>query len=398
MKILMVDPWGVNGLDKYIHGLCHALGKQEETKRIVLITNFYYPARGNGVYEIKPWFFRYSQKMKRGKFRKHLRGLEYILAYLRLFLYAQKNKFDVIHVQWFLLYKFDVFFLKFLKRFCQNVVYTAHNARPHGGGGKKLPVLKKIYQLADNIVVHGTSIQEEIIELFSIERGKITIQKHGTKVTNLSKENLPLTPEEKQIINRIAGKEKIFLCLGNMMFSKGVDRLIKIWIDGDFSDCFLIVAGRKKKKYNELIALEKKIKEQGNILYLDRFISPNLHDFFLKTCDLVLIVYRHATVSGVIFSAAEFKKPVLCTDVGSFKDYVIDGETGFLVENEQKSISEKMKIIKDLPPEKIKEMGNKNFELINQECSWDLIAKNLVKRVYQKKSGEVLPKEGDQSG
>lgn len=379
MKILMIDPWGVNGLEKYTQGLCSVLEKQEEVAHIILITNYYSPVKTKMV---KTWFFRYSQKMKRGKARKIIRGLEYLLAYIRIYSFVRKNGPDIIHIQWLLYNRFDAFMLVFLKKHCSKLIFTAHNARPHVKGREKLANLKKVYDKIDKIVVHGKSVKNEIKQTFGISSEKIVIQRHGTRKVDPVPNLATGIPEQEKLLPLIRGKKKVFLCMGNMFYNKGVDRLVDIWLENDFSDCLLILAGRKTPKYFELFEREKKIKKQPNILFMDHFISKDLHDFFLRESDILLVLYRRATVSGVVFTAAEFKKPVLCTDVGSLGEYVQDGETGFIVENKKERIREELLKIKDFPKEELKKMGEKNFVFINKEFKWDQIGKKLVKEAY----------------
>ncbi len=384
MKVLMIDPWGIKSVEKYTKGLCSALGKNHSISQLFLITNYFFPQLEGEKIRVLRWFFRFSEKMERSKTRKFLRGLEYLWAYLRIYLFIRKNSFDVIHFQWLLVYRFDAFMVGVLKRYCSKLVYTAHNAKPHVKKSEKMDVLKKIYDTADEIVVHGQSVKNEIISTFGIDKEKIKIQRHGTKKIELHNPLYEKTKEQEKIKKLINDKKMVFLCLGNMFYNKGVDRLIDIWLENDFSDCFLIIAGKKSRSYNELFEREEKIKKEENILYIDHFVSTELHDFFINNSDILLVVYRHATVSGVIFSAAEFKKPVICTDVGSLKEYVVDKKTGFIVNNNKQEIRDKMLEIKEISKERLKEMGENNFSFVNQYCNWELITQKLVKEVYLK--------------
>ncbi|OGV09905.1 MAG: hypothetical protein A3J84_05695 [Ignavibacteria bacterium RIFOXYA2_FULL_37_17] len=50
--------------------------------------------------------------------------------------------------------------------------------------------------------------------------------------------------------------------------------------------------------------------------------------------DLVILPYRSATQSAVLNVSYSFLKPVVATKVGGLKEFVDDGETGFLVDPE----------------------------------------------------------------
>jgi glycosyltransferase involved in cell wall biosynthesis len=62
-------------------------------------------------------------------------------------------------------------------------------------------------------------------------------------------------------------------------------------------------------------------------------------------------------MTGVVFTAAAFQKPLLATDVGSIREYLSPNTDSFLCEN---SDGELMKCIDDLietPSDILKEMG-----------------------------------------
>ncbi len=75
---------------------------------------------------------------------------------------------------------------------------------------------------------------------------------------------------------------------------------------------------------------------------------------------------------------------MICTDVGSLKEYVVDKKTGFIVNNNKQEIRDKMLEIKEISKERLKEMGENNFSFVNQYCNWELITQKLVKEVYLK--------------
>ena len=47
-----------------------------------------------------------------------------------------------------------------------------------------------------------------------------------------------------------------------------------------------------------------------------------------------MLPYRHIYQSGVLFSGYSFGLPVLAADVGSLKDEIVEGKTGFVFQPE----------------------------------------------------------------
>ena len=147
MKVLVVNPW-VGNIAEYTKGLCEGLSNVCE---VTLVTN-YYDANDSRKYKIIKSFFRKSEKIERGFVRKALRGYEYYQTYRMIINMVKDNKFDIVHVQWFLMYSLDIGFIKELKRYAK-VVLTAHNVLPHVKGEKYIKKLSTIYDEVDMIFV-----------------------------------------------------------------------------------------------------------------------------------------------------------------------------------------------------------------------------------------------------
>jgi glycosyltransferase involved in cell wall biosynthesis len=51
---------------------------------------------------------------------------------------------------------------------------------------------------------------------------------------------------------------------------------------------------------------------------------------YFKAADVLVLPYTHVFQSGVMFLGYSFGLPVIATDVGSLRDDIIEGRTGFL--------------------------------------------------------------------
>ncbi|BAL82286.1 putative glycosyl transferase family 1 protein [Selenomonas ruminantium subsp. lactilytica TAM6421] len=373
MKVLIIDPWG-NGNSSYLHGIAEGLSKKIN---LCLVTSRGFHSKDN--IKIKKIFFPISDRLKGGFFRRMIRGGEYILAYLYIIFYIRKSRFDVIHVQWLLWYKLDVLFLRCISLFCP-IVYTAHNAIPHikSSSNKEL---EKIYKIVDKIIVHGGAIKRELLDLFQISTNKINIIPHGAYI-NVKKTYI----EDEKIrgIKRlIQNYNRVFLFEGYIFYNKGVDRLVKIWID-DFAcgNELLIIAGKVNEDYKEFTTVKSEMNIKNNILYIPGFIEENLMTFLMQTSDVFVLPYRHASMSGVIFSAAAYKKAVLSTKVGAIPEYIIDNETGFLCSNNDQALRKKISEISSVPKTKLIDVGEALFVNVMNEYNWNKISDETLD-VYQ---------------
>src|SRR5690606_16893270 len=79
--------------------------------------------------------------------------------------------------------------------------------------------------------------------------------------------------------------------------------------------------------------VEERLRQQGaweaTIRRIDHIPEADLEVYF-KAADVLILPYTRIFQSGVLFLSFSFGLPAVATDVGSFRDDVIDGETGFI--------------------------------------------------------------------
>lgn len=376
MKILMINPW-IGSLAEYTHGLCKGFAKSKID--IDLITNYHESRTTSDEYSVYPLFFKYSETMKRGKLRKIIRTIEYIYVYFQIYTMICKNKYDIVHIQWCLLYKFDSVAIGLIRKKVKKIVYTAHNALPHVNGEKYITDLEKMYNKFDVIIVHGKSIREEFEYYFPKYSDKICIQYHGCRLNennNVSKEKIP-----KEILNKLKDREKIYIFFGGIFYNKGVDILMKIWRK-DFEDSknLLVVAGRITERYGEL---DYELNNRNeNVLLIEGYLDDEVLNYLVDTSNIVILPYRHASMSGVVFTAAQHRKTIIATNTGSITEYLENRRDSFVIENNEEELRETLLMIEnDMSVEELIEMGKLLHNNINSKYNWEIIAKNLIKEV-----------------
>ncbi len=374
MKVLIIDPWGVKSTSHYTNGISSGLAKKCQ---LTLATNYYYESTTNAEYEINRLFFKESELMESGLKRTIIRGLEYIEAYRKIISIVKKSNYDVIEIEWLLSYKLDILFIKILKKYAK-VFYKAHNVIPHEHGERKIKDLKKIYSCVDYIILHGNAIKEEFQLIFPhISSEKIIIQRHGTYINK--KTSYDLEKIKPEIIESVKNYERIYIFFGSIFYNKGVDRLIHVWREAKINNALLVIAGKVVSDYNEIWKNMNEIKNTKNLLLINEYVDNNTLNYLIEKSNAVFITYRHASMSGVVFTAAEFNKVILCTDTGSMKEYFVHGENGFLCDNDEAAILKMIRHINELSDEKLRDMGKKLNSYITENFSWENIGDVLYK-------------------
>ncbi len=389
MKVLFIDPWAtVGGTAEYTNGILYGISKFVD---VDLYTNAYFVPEIKLPIKIHKVFFKLSHNMKKNIVRKCIRGIEYVWAYLRIILYVSfsKKKVDAIHINWLLNYKMDYFFLKILKKKSKKIVYTAHNVIPHIDGEKYVDELEKIYSVCDKIILHGEEIKKEFESYFPKYIDNIYIQKHGMNIKpeiSFSVNDVPM-----DIRNKIEGYDRVILYFGTIFYNKGVDRLVKSW-NSNWKNALLVIAGRQDESFTEMKLLKDYINKTNNIFTIDEIVPENTLRYLITKCDIVFLPYRHASMSGVIFTAADYKKTVVCTKVGAIPEYLHNHEDCFLIDNDDNEISTILdEVVNKVTKEELVLLGKNMYYNLKKTCSWDKLGKNVVQHCYSrdKKEGRI---------
>lgn len=267
---------------------------------------------------------------------KVLRILRY---YAKLMGYAATSKAKVFHILWN--NKFELFDRTFLtlyyKLLGKKVVLTAHNVnkRRRDASDTRLNrlTLRVQYHLADHIFVHTDKMKTELTDEFDVPASRVTIIPFGI---NNAVPSTSLSPAEARQRLGLGLEHKTILFFGQITPYKGLDYLIKAFRrESTKHDAYrLIIAGRPKPEFEEYWrSIEQDIRVEvrdGRILVRAEFIPDSEIEVFFKCADVLALPYRHIYQSGVLFLGYSFGLPVLAADVGSLKEDIIEGETGFV--------------------------------------------------------------------
>src|SRR3972149_7514468 len=130
--------------------------------------------------------------------------------------------------------------------------------------------------------------------------------------------------------------DRILLFFGYVRKYKGLDILIKAMpsVISSNPDIKLLIVGEFYDDPSSYQNLIKELKLDNIVKVLNRFVKNEEVGLYYGMSDLVILPYRSATQSAVLNVSYSFLKPVVATKVGGLKEFVDDGETGFLVDPE----------------------------------------------------------------
>jgi glycosyltransferase involved in cell wall biosynthesis len=280
----------------------------------------------------------------RGNQKKHANfadKLSKLLAYYgKLIRYAARSKPKVLHILWN--NKFEFFdrtiLMMYYKLLGKKIALTAHNVNQARRDSKdswlNRATLKIQYQLCDHIFVHTQKMKDELCQDFSVAEKTVTVIRHPV---NDAFPDTALTPAEAKRCLGLRDDEKSILFFGRIRPYKGIEYLLdafRLLSADEQANYRLIVAGEPKKGSEDYLheiqgSVQRDFK-QGQVILRIQFIPDEEMEVYLKGADVLVLPYKEIFQSGVLFLAYSFGLPVVATDVGSFREEIVEGGTGFL--------------------------------------------------------------------
>ena len=261
--------------------------------------------------------------------------------YGRVVRFAVQTDARIFHVLWFR--KFPVvervLLNGFFKLLGKTLIFTAHNVDDRARDGKATALANRLslgflYRSVAHVFVHTERMKSEIVERFRIRTDKITVVPFGIN------DVIPRSSASRADAKRRRGfeaDERVILFFGNIAPYKGVEDLVRAFAELAREDprCTLVVAGHPKDPSCESYwqATEALIDELGLAPRVRRELGyipdDEVGDIF-RSADVSVLPYRRVYQSGVLALSYAQGVPAVVADVGSLKEDVIEGETGFV--------------------------------------------------------------------
>tara|TARA_B100001142_G_scaffold238086_1_gene236723 strand:+ start:6388 stop:7512 length:1125 start_codon:yes stop_codon:yes gene_type:complete len=129
----------------------------------------------------------------------------------------------------------------------------------------------------------------------------------------------------------------LLLFFGFIRDYKGLDVLVNSLSELKNLDIKLLIAG---ESYISTDKIENLIKKNGlseMIIWHKKYISNNDINLYYSASDAVVLPYKKISQSGIIPMAYHFDKLVVCSDIPSLKEHVVEKETGYFFKNNNSS-------------------------------------------------------------
>jgi D-inositol-3-phosphate glycosyltransferase len=310
--------------------------------------------------------------------------LRILSCYAKLILYAATAEPKLFHILWN--NKFELFdrtlLMLYYKLLGKRVVFTAHNVnagkRDSNDSWLNQTSLKIQYRLSDHIFVHTNGMKNELVVDFRVPKDKVTVVPFG--INNTVPNSRLSNVEAKQQL-RVNDGDKALLFFGNIAPYKGLEYLISAFstlLSKDRS-YRLIIVGRLKGSENYWKQIQRAITRSGirdRIIQRIEYIPDELTELYFKAADVLILPYAHVFQSGVLFLGYSFGLPAIAADVGSLKEEIVEGQTGFVFKPRDSSDLART-IDKYFESELFRDLESRRLEIkeyANERYSWNKVA------------------------
>lgn len=290
------------------------------------------------------------------------------------------KQYDVLHTQWIIFSPVDYYFLKRVKNKGKRLVITIHDILPFNQKFYDYRYHKKIYGLADEIIVQAPDNVERFHALFPDNTVPVSMIPHGhflhyakNKEQAVSKEKLGLSKDRF-----------IYLFFGQIKQVKGVDVLLQAYAH------LLRKHPRLKDKIQLVIAgslwktdfgICEEIIERENLseyLKLDiRYIPDDEVDDYYSAADICVLPYREVYQSGVIQLTYAHHKPAIVTKIPAFLD-IVDESRGILCEPDNvESLADALLEAYEAR-DRLPDMAEQGYRYIEENYDWNKIGRQVA--------------------
>lgn len=266
------------------------------------------------------------------------KAIRVLMYYWRLIRYTATAQPRVFHILWNNKFEFfdRTFLMLYYKLMGKRIVLTVHNVniRQRDSNDSRLNrlSLRIQYHLADHIFVHSSKMLHELLSEFGVAQSKTSVIPFGI---NNTVPNTGLSTAEAKRQVGVSSSNKTLLFFGNIAPYKGLEHLVRAFTELAAADQSyrLLIGGRPKGPRNYWNQIQKAITASGvedKVIQRIEYIPDEETELYFKAADVVVLPYSHIFQSGVLFLGYSFGLPAIVADVGSLKEEITEGETGFV--------------------------------------------------------------------
>jgi glycosyltransferase involved in cell wall biosynthesis len=308
MKVQLVDPSAFT--PPYDRALAAALARRDAEVELLTSRFLYGPVPGTDGYRVRECFYRRSaERGLEAPGRRFFKAAEHLGDMRRL---RRELDADVVHYQWFTMPSLDAHLLP-AKR---PRLLTAHYILPLAPSRRQTKAAQRLFTRMDAVLAHSEHGAARLRDEVGLDPSRVHVIPHGAF------DYLTRLPEEKPLPPELEGAEgPVILFFGLLRPYKGLDLLLEAFAQVEGAELWIV--GNPRMDIAALQAAAASV--SGRVRFVTRFIEDAEIPAIFRRADLVVLPYRDAEHSGVLYTGLAFGKPMVLSAVGGFPEVAAHG-------------------------------------------------------------------------
>jgi len=321
------------------------------------------------------------------RFKNQLRVMRYCVS---LGMLSHLKDFDIIHSHSYRSFQSDLGFLAaktkgkpfvinthgtllsyryILKNPLYSLPYVAYD----------LLTLKSSARRADVVVVSSRQEYKEAIA-FGIPRAKVRLVPVGIDIESYQpRHGEPHDKLRLLFVGRISRNRNLDPILRALNYVKRVRLFI---VGGEMRSSGLL----KGEYLDELKRLALEWGVEGKVTFVGPVYGQEPLQYYNK-CDIFIYTSKYESFGQTILEAAAASLPVISTPVGVANEIVVDGETGFLINEEPEMIASAVHELFDINASR--QMGESIRNIVQRDYNWNNITERYI-NIYQASGAKTV--------
>jgi glycosyltransferase involved in cell wall biosynthesis len=355
-RVQLVDPSAFT--PPYDRALAAALARAGAEVELLTSRFLYGPVPDAEGYRVDERFYRRTSARGRGAWgRRPFKAAEHLLDMRRL---RSALDADLVHYQWLTMPVLDARLLPPRRP----RVMTAHYVLPPSPTRRQAARARRLFERMDAVVAHSEHGARRLREEAGVEAGRVHVIPHGAF------DYLTRLPEEKPLPAELRGGDPeapVILFFGLLRPYKGLDILLRAFAELR-GDAELWIVGNPRMDVEPLRRLAA-----GSVRFVTRFVEDAEIPPIFRRADLVVLPYRDAEHSGVLYTGLAFGKPLVLSAVGGFPEVAAHGAARLVPPGDAAALASALsELAADRPARE--RLAAAALEAASGIYSWDAIA------------------------
>jgi glycosyltransferase involved in cell wall biosynthesis len=267
---------------------------------------------------------------------------------------------DVVHYQWLTMPALDAHLLPPQRP----RVMTAHYVLPPRPSRRQLARARRIFGRMDAVVAHSEHGAARLRDEVGLDPYRVRVIPHGAF------DYLTRLPSEKPLPAELEGAEgPVILFFGLLRRYKGLGTLLEAFREVKGAELWIVGNPRMDAAPLKALAAEA----PGRVRFVTRFVEDAEIPAIFRRADLVVLPYRDAEHSGVLYTGLAFGKPLVLSAVGGFPEVAATGAARLVPPEDPGALAEALTELTGDPTAR-ERLASAARDAASGPYSWDAVA------------------------